>query len=330
MLGIIGGGLAPTHRVYSSRVASSASYDVIGSSLALITGRGVRLLIMALGLSIGILGVGPVPSAQAALEDDLKVFVQPLSGCLVSRVGNLYCQGALGPPLAISPNTAENAVLWRGIAYALCWTTAGGATYPEGSTCSETGSALATGHDFSYVTAATFPVIFTGNRDQGCLGWPNPEANSFLFWVANTGPCTFTIPFTVDGQAPDSTATFTLDVGDAQQPTITGTLPGASTGVFTVGDRTPLQLVTCKINEYIGNPWVGCPGVMLNWSVVTGKRSCVIMTNRNTTSETVGTVSVRFRKPGTCVLQGSYPAVPGQSLAFSTPQYTYIVTSRGG
>ena len=290
--------------------------------------RGLRrpALWLAAVVGIAVSMLFPVAGALAEPAHDLRVFVQPLSGCLVSRVGNLYCEGVLGPPFAIAANPAENPTLWRGIAYALCWTTPEGVTYPLGSTCSAVGSALATGHNNSYPRAATFPVTFTGSQDEGCSGWPNPEANSFLFWVANSGPCVFTIPTRVAD--PAATASFTLTVADAQQPTLTGTLAEQTTGTFHVGQRTPLQLVTCKINEYTGNLWVSCPGVMLNWTVISGRRSCVITTNTDQASQTVGTVSVRFRRPGTCVVQGSYPAVPGQSLAFRTAEYRFTVTAK--
>ncbi|MBU6279432.1 MAG: hypothetical protein KGN78_09310 [Actinomycetales bacterium] len=286
--------------------------------------RSAPWLAATVGIAVSVLFPGA--AAQAEPASDLRVFVQPLSGCLVSRVGNLYCQGVLSPPFAISADPAENPTLWRGIAYALCWTTPEGLTYPQGSTCTAGGSALATGHNNSYPRAATFPVTFTGSQDQGCAGWPSPEANSFLFWVANTGPCAFSIPTAVGD--PAAKTSFSLTVGDAQQPTLTGTLAEQTTGTFQVGQRTPLQLVTCKINEYIGNLWVSCPGVMLNWTVISGRRSCVITTNTNKASQTVGTVSVRFRRPGRCVVEGSYPAVPGQSLAFRTAKYTFTVTPK--
>lgn len=291
----------------------------------------VRRALLALALCAGV-AMTPAVSAPAAHAGDangLTVMVQPLNGCLVSRVGNLYCQGILGPPVAITADPAANPALWSGVAYALCWTTPTGTTYPPGASCAPTGSALATGHNNAYLSASTFPVTFAGTRYEGCEGFPNVGANSFLFLVGNTGPCVFSFPYASTGGIDDATATFTLDVGEATQPVIRGDLPVDTAGRFTVGQRTPLQYVTCMWQESIGNLWVQCPGVMLNWRILSGGKVCALATNTKPLSKTFGTVRVRFRRPGTCAVQGSYPAVPGQSVAFTTPVYSYTVTSKG-
>lgn len=263
------------------------------------------------------------PPANADSPNTITAFIQPFSGCLPSRVGNLYCQGPLGAPVALSSDLSANAPLWSNTAYALCWTSSAGVTLPPTADCTSTGSPIATDNDFAYSTASTFPVTFVG-----CDGWPSVQGNSFLFLTGSTGPCTFIVNTPDAPGFTGTTMAYGFDVVPAPAPVINGSLREATTGTYMSGRSTPVQLVTCAHNAEIGNIWVQCPGVTLTWTVTSGKRSCVIVTNSNTASTNLGTVSVGFRKGGTCTVQGSYPAVSGQSTAYSTPVYTFTVKPR--
>jgi hypothetical protein len=85
-----------------------------------------------------------------------------------------------------------------------------------------------------------------------------------------------------------------------------------------------LQTITCQQPQT--NLWTPCAGVTLNWSVLTGSRSCAITVNKNKNSPNVGSISITFRKKGACSVQGSYPAVPGKSTAYTSSVFTYTVT----
>lgn len=266
------------------------------------------------------------PPAQADATNTVTAFMQPMETCAWGRLNVMWCSGEIGAPRAISPDPAGSTPLSAGTGYALCWTTAAGQTLPVNASCAPTGSAIATGKDFTYTDTAAFPFAIDGSGGSGCQTHLNNAQNSFFIFSGSQGTCRLTI------SAPDApgftstTAVFTLPVTPAPRPPINGSLTAAS-GKGRVGTAAALQSVTC---DYVtqGDVFSRCPGVTLTWSVLSGRSSCRIVTNRDLDSEALGTVSVRFRAPGNCTVRGSYPAVAGQSDAYSTPVFTYQVRPR--
>lgn len=284
------------------------------------SGRVFRRVAVAV-LVIGAVAIGP--PAHADSPNSISAFIQPMSGCQVGRTGALYCEGVLGSPSPIAADTASNPPLWSNTGYALCWTTTSGATLPSGATCSASGTAIATGNNFAYTTTASFPATFTGAGGSGCTAYPNNNANSFFFFVTSPGACAISI---TTPEAPGFTATtttFTLTAVPAPLPAIRGTITAAA-GTFRSGDSAPLQRITCQYDSNL-SIWTPCPGVVLKWTVTSGKKSCAIRLNRDRKSRLLGTVSVVFRTPGTCTVQATYPEVPGRSLAYTSPTYSFTV-----
>lgn len=120
-----------------------------------------------------------------------------------------------------------------------------------------------------------------------------------------------------------TTSTFTLGVGLAPTPAFTGSITAAS-GARRVGGSAPLQTITCKFDAQV-EIWAPCPGVVLDWNVLTGTRSCRIVVNRDTQSQEYGSLSASFRRAGRCTVQGSTPAVAGKWAAYVTPVFTYSI-----
>lgn len=263
-----------------------------------------------------------------ALADEpntITAYVQPMSGCQTGRMGIMYCQGVLGPPVPITAAPATSGSLWANTGYAVCWTTSSGATLPEGSSCSASGTAIASGNNFAYTNTAQFPMTFDGSGGSGCSPAPNNNGNSFFFNAGSLGTCVVAISAPSATGFSATTTSFTLNVGLAPAPTITGSVTAVS-GRSIVGRLAPLQTFTCKYEEQF-DMWTVCPGVVLKWKVLSGSRSCSIEVNRDNTSELFGSVSVAFRRVGRCTVQGTYPAVAGRSNRYATEVYAYRVSS---
>ena len=230
----------------------------------------------------------------------------------------MYCQGTLGAPIPLTPDPAPHVPLWQGTGYALCWTTAAGVTLPAGADCSATGTAMSSGRHFTYPTAASFP--FTLAAGSSCRPYPDPNQNSFLLFV--DGPCTITIP--ADNGSAQASVTYTFGAVAAPAPAVNGTVshPGVST--VRVGGARPLQSVTCRYEtEVLMNVLAPCIGVFLTWSVDEGRRSCAIRTDSDRRHPSLGSVSVTFTRPGTCVVRGRYPGA-----GYTTESYLFRVRPR--
>lgn len=114
---------------------------------------------------LGMTALGSVAPAHADVPNAITAYVQPMSGCQVGRMGVMFYQGLLGAPLPIAADPAGNAPLWAGTGYALCWTTAAGATLPAGSDCAPTGTAIAIAIAIA-TTSATPPLIASRSRSM--------------------------------------------------------------------------------------------------------------------------------------------------------------------
>ena len=292
-----------------------------------VTRHGLRALfavpaLVALASSL-ILTAHP---AAAAAPNTIAVYIQPMKACQWGRMNVMWCLGSPGAPIAISADPATNAPLWAGTGYALCWTTAAGTVLPAGASCSASGSAIASGNDGSYDVVADFPMTIDGSGGSGCEPHVNNAKNSFFFSSGTVGTCTITIPTPATPGFTATTTVFTLQVGIAPEPTINGTVTAIS-GRGRVGTTAPLLTNDCEYENQF-SVFSQCPGVELNWSVLTGKASCRIAKITRNDSRALGSVRVRFIAPGRCTIQGSYPAVAGQSAAYSTPVFRYTVQPR--
>lgn len=277
-------------------------------------------------MSIGVAGLtGVAPAAYADVPNTVSLYLQPLTGCTISFIGNLPCTGVAGPLTAANAAPATNAQITQHTGYALCWTTAAGTTTPTGVDCTE-GAASATAPAGTRVD--TSALAFSGTQDAGCGLSRSVNGNQALMYVADTSPCTITITTPTVPGFTATTTSFTFPVGLPRTPLLLGPSVAAS-GSGRVGQRAPLQSIDCRYQvETLGNFKYGCEGVTLNWAVTSGAKACRIIVNRNTESEALGSVSVRFIRPGTCTVQGSYPAVSGSSDAYATPTYTYTVRAK--
>ena len=282
-----------------------------------------------------LIGVTALPSsliatsgpARADTPNSISAYVQPMEACQWGRMNVMWCTGNLGGPVPISADPSTNAPLSAGTGYALCWTTAAGETVPAGASCSTTGTAIARGNDFRYPVVTDFPMTIDGSGGSGCAPHVNNTQNSFFFSSGSQGACSITITAPA---APGFTATaavFTLTVAPAPIPTINGRVVAAS-GKGRVDSTAPLLRNTCEYENQF-SVFSGCPGVSLTWSVLTGRASCRVVTNTNVHSPALGSVSVRFIRPGRCTVQGSHPEIAGRSAAYATPVFTYVVRARG-
>lgn len=277
-------------------------------------------------------------SAQAEPPNAVTAFLQPLSNCEISFIGNLVCTGHAGlvvpivsapgtDPSSMAPAPSSNPTLAIGGGYRLCWRTASGETAPTGATCAA-GNVAPTSPRSHWSTR--YPVTFSGTAYQGCGPIPSVNADDIAFFVRDPGPCIITI--TTD-DAPGLTGTqtsFILQAGAARVPLLMGEVAPATSRVGRVGGSWALQEVLCRHQvEYLGNVKFGCNGVMLNWSILTGSRSCRLTADTRPSSEGFGTVFVNFRRVGTCTIRGSYPRVPGSSDAYETGVYTFVVRPKG-
>ncbi|MFM8352678.1 MAG: hypothetical protein ACKN9D_16635 [Actinomycetales bacterium] len=261
--------------------------------------------------------------ARADTPNTIAAFVQPMSGCQIGRMGVMYCQGLLDAPIAIAPEPAVKTPLWSGTGYALCWRTAAGSTLPVGSSCTGDGTAIASGNNFGYSTTATFPMTFDGSAGSGCSPFPNNNQNSFFFTAGSLGDCVITISTTAAPGFSSTTSIFTLSVGLAPTPAFTGSIT-ATSGRGRAGGSAPLQTITCKFDEQF-DIWAPCPGVVLDWKVLTGTKTCRITVNQDTESQQYGSIGVTFRRAGRCTVQGSTPAVAGRWAAYVTPVFSYSI-----
>lgn len=285
-----------------------------------------RLLVIAAALLAPSISMLTPPDARAETPNTISAFVQPMAACQAGRMNIQWCEGLLGAPAPISPDSATNTPLWAGTGYALCWITAAGATLPAGASCSESGTAIATGSNFSYPATATFPVTFDGSGGSGCEGHPNDSQNSFFFLVDAPGTCVITVSTPAAVGFSPMTTVFTLTVEEAPVPTLLGPVTAAS-GTHRTGTSAPLQTVTCTyLNKF--SPYSTCPGVILNWAVTSGSRVCSIVVNTSSKSRYLDSVSISFRRPGRCTVQATYPEVPGKSAAYTTTTYSYQVKRR--
>ena len=288
--------------------------------------RVIPLLGAVLGVALATSLVGPV-AARADSSNSITAFIQPLANCSLSFLGNLVCSGAAGPVVPISPDPAGNGPLSLGAGYRLCWTTAAGQTVPQGAACAA-GTVPPTSATANFF--ATYPVTYSGSKYSGCGSVASPNGNEQLFYVRDGSACSFTVT-SPDAPGFTSTATtFAFPLRVAPAPVVMGTLADTAPATGVVGKRLSLQRITCRYElTYLNNFKAGCPGVILNWTVLSGQRSCVLAQNTKADSETLDTVSVRFIRKGSCTVQGSYPEVPGLSAAYTTPVYAFAVKPRG-
>ncbi len=285
-----------------------------------------RILSIPVVLLAAAASVLVAPPATADAPNTISAFVQPMAACQTGRMDIQWCAGLLGAPAPLAADPAVNAPLWAGTGYAICWTTASGATLPEGASCSSSGSAISTGGAFTYPAAGSFPVTFDGSGGSRCQGHPNSNQNSFFFLVSGPGTCVITVSAPAAAGYSATTTVFTLTVAPASVPTLLGPVT-ASSGTVRAGTSAPLQTVTCT-HESRFTTFTSCPGVVLDWAVTSGSRVCSIVVNTRTDSRYVDSVRVAFRRPGRCTVQGTYPEVPGQSLAYATTTYAYTVKRR--
>ena len=275
---------------------------------------------------LSVLVAGSTP-AQADVPNTITAIMQPMDACQWGRMNVMWCAGSPGTPVAISADPAVNPPLLAGTGYALCWTTASGSSLPAGAACSPTGTAIASGNTFSYPVVEGFPMTVDGSGGSGCAPHVNSSQNSFFVSSGSQGKCTITITAPAAPGFTATTAVFTLPVVPAPMPTINGTVTAAS-GKGRVGSAAQLLKNTCEYENQF-SVFSGCPGVSLTWSVLTGRASCRVVTNTNVDSPALGSVSVRFTRPGRCTVQGSHPAIAGRSAAYATPVFTYVVRARG-
>ena len=285
-----------------------------------------RSVIMAATLLATAASVLVAPAAQADTPNTISAFVQPMAACQAGRMNIQWCEGLLGAPSPIASDPAVNAPLWANTGYAICWTTAAGATLPEGASCSASGSAISSGKPFTYPAVGAFPVTFDGSGGSSCQGHPNNNQNSFFFLVYGSGTCVITVSAPAAPGYSATTTVFTLTVGPAPAPTLLGPVT-ATSGTVRVGATAPLQTVTCTYESRF-TTFTSCPGVVLNWAVTSGARICSIVVNTKTQSKYLDSVRVAFRRPGRCTVQATYPEVPGQSLAYTSATYSYNVKRR--
>lgn len=265
--------------------------------------------------------------AQADAPNTATAYVQPMKACTSGRMNVMWCEGNLGGPIRISADPAVSTPLWANTGYALCWTTAAGATLPAGANCTPNGSATASGNDFTLPTTDAFPLTMVDSGGSGCALHVNNAQNSYVFFLHSQGTCTITVPTPAAPGFTAATTVFTLPVVAAPAPAINGDITARS-GRGRVGRSAPLQTVTCNYQAQF-SVFTDCPGVVLTWSVLTGRKSCRIGTDADTASETLGSVRLRFIRPGRCTVQGSYPASPGRWQALTTSTFTYTVSRRG-
>jgi len=265
--------------------------------------------------------------AQADTPNTVTAYVQPMKNCAWGRMNIMWCEGNLSRPIPISPDPGVNTPLWANTGYALCWTTAAGATLPSGATCTPAGSATATGNDFTLSATGMFPLTMRDSGESGCELHLNNAQNSYFFFLRSQGTCTITIPTPAAPGFTEAMSVFTLPVVAAPAPAINGDIT-ANSGRGRVGTSSPLQTVTCDYENQFST-FGTCPGVVLNWTVRSGRRSCRIVTDADATSETLGSVRLHFIRRVRCTVQGSYPASPGRWQAFSTSTFTYTVSRRG-
>lgn len=285
---------------------------------------GLRVMGILLALTFG----AGEPSAPAFADspNTVRAFIQPLGNCSISFIGNLVCDGGAGTAVPITAGSAPDTTSLRLGGYRLCWTSAAGVTAPTGAACGAGDAPLTA--PVSNVNAQ-YPVTFSGTPYQGCGSIPTPNANDIAFFVRDLGTCTFTI---TTPDAPGFTGTqttFTFGVRPAASPLLLGPLAPATERRVRAGGTSPLQSVYCRYQvETLGNVKFGCSGVMLNWTVLTGRRACQLIENTRKNSEELGTISVLFLKPGRCTVVGTYPAVPGSSDAFTTSEYEFTVAGK--
>ena len=264
--------------------------------------------------------------AYADTANTITAFIQPVHNCSISFIGNLVCAGPSDSALPITPgeaNAAANPTLGVGMGYRICWNTAAGQTVPTGATCAAGVTPLTTSRpDFH----ATYPITYSGTPRNGCGGIATPNGNDVMFYVNDASPCTLTITAPEAPGFPSTRSTFAFAVGPSSSPLLLGPLAATTTGTGRVGNTRMLQDVICRYQvETLGNVKFGCEGVVLDWTVLSGRRSCRIVADTNTKSEHLGSVSVRFVRPGRCTVQGSYPAVPGSSDVYRSPIYSFTV-----
>ena len=291
-------------------------------------GRSLRSGITVLA-AVSLSMAGIPGAARADVPNTVTAFIQPVRNCSISFIGNLVCAGPTEPVMPISPgatNASANPVLGVGMGYRVCWITAAGQTVPTGAICTAgTTSLTAPRPDFH----VAYPITFSGTPRNGCGGIATPNGDDVMLFVNDLAPCTLTIT------APDAPgfsatqATYAFAVGPARAPLLMGPLATSTETTGRVGGSSTLQEVTCRyMVQTLGDFKSGCEGVVLNWTVLTGRRACRLVEDEDMQSQTLGSVSVRFLRPGTCTVRGSYPAVPGASEFYQSPVYTFTVHKR--
>lgn len=281
----------------------------------------ISVISLLAALAIGMVGLSA--PAKADSPNTVRAFIQPLDNCAISFIGNLVCDGGGGMVEPITAGSARDNPPLRLGGYRLCWTTAAGVTAPTGATCAAGTTPPTAPVSNSF---ASYPVTYSGTPYQGCGSITTPNANDIAFFIRDLGICTLTIT-TPDAPGLTGTeTTFTFDTRPAAAPLLLGPLAPVTRLSVRVGDTSPLQSISCRYQvETLGNIKFGCSGVMLNWIVLAGRSSCKVIQNTRRNSEALGTVSVRFLRPGRCAVRGTYPAVPGTSDAYSTPAYRFTV-----
>ena len=263
-------------------------------------------------------GLAAVP-AQATGINEPTLWLYDLGTCRWDRIGYSCTSdttssdpASLGPVRAVPTTEGTNQPLLAGHAYILCWTTTSGQSLPIGTDCASPSRVVSvptqvpdeiTATDCSLGRYLGWTLVRAFSNGQSCsLQITTPDAPEL------TGATTqYLFPFALAGVAID------------------GAVRASTTGTGRVGRAAMLQRPSCAVQQAYSGPMLSCPQVILNWAVVQGARSCQIQVQGNVGSADYMMVSVRFLRPGRCVVQGSYPEQPNRTAAYQTAPYSFTV-----
>lgn len=282
---------------------------------------------LGLSLRIALVGVGMLLSstvsatgAQAAESNLPNLRLYDLGACQADRVGFTCIRDSAASTQTVTaqPVTAgTNAPLLAQHAYILCWTTGTGQSLPIGTDCAEPSRVV------SVPSQVPAEVTASGCTLYPHLGW------TLVRTSASGEPCTVRIT-TPDAGALVGTTTeyqFPFALGGIA---IDGEVRASLTGSGRVGQSLVLQSPLCPASIARSGPMLSCPQVTLDWAVLQGTRSCrIVVQDQLMRGGQVrldyGRVSVRFLRPGTCQVQGTYPEQPGRTAAYQTGAYRFTV-----
>lgn len=280
----------------------------------------VRLVVAGLCVLLGaVVNSAGVRAAEPNLPN-LRLY--DLGACQVDRVGLTCIRDSTTPALAQAVTAqpvavGTNSPLLAGHAYIVCWTTGTGQSLPIGTDCTELSRVVS--------VPSQVPSELTAS---GCTLYPH------LGWTlvrtsANGESCRLQITTPDAGALVGTTTEYLFPFGLAGIA-IDGDVRTSLTGIGRVGQAALLQQPVCPARRARQGPMVNCPQVTLDWSVRSGSRSCRIVVQDQLMSgdqvrADVGSVSVRFLRPGRCTVQGSYPEQPGRTSAYQTGVYQFTV-----